>query len=209
MELTYFDLRGLAETTRDMFKISKTPFTDNRLSFAFGTPNDFSTLIRPEFDKLKDGGHLAVSMQKLPILTVDGVQIAQSKTIERFVAKRLGFMGLTDIEFACIDMICEHIRDLKDMYQTFKKEKKVEEWWIKLKEMSQKLNSSIPDCILNSPCITLAHICMYLFYHQYFDDTEKVSEACNLCGKIVSMCLIVKHNEDVTKWEIDRPVTLF
>ena len=33
----------------------------------------------------------------------------QSKTIERFVARRHGFMGDTELEAARIDMICEHV----------------------------------------------------------------------------------------------------
>lgn len=56
-------------------------------------------------------------MGRLPILEVDGQQVAQSKSIERFVARRYGFLGENDVEAAQIDCVCEHVRDIKDAYQ--------------------------------------------------------------------------------------------
>ena len=63
-----------------------------RLSFKFGTPGDFSTIQRPEFDAMKAEGKLDKSLGKVPLLEVDGQQIGQSKAIERFLAKEFGMM---------------------------------------------------------------------------------------------------------------------
>lgn len=43
-----------------------------------------------EADAAKAAGKHDINMGRLPILEVDGVQIAQSKTIERFLAKKCG-----------------------------------------------------------------------------------------------------------------------
>ena len=55
-QLTYFNVRGLAETTRFLFAAAKQDYEDKRFPIAFGTPGDFSTLQRPEFDKAKETG---------------------------------------------------------------------------------------------------------------------------------------------------------
>jgi hypothetical protein len=43
-------------------------------------------------------GAFVLGMGKVPILEVDGGSIGQSNSIHRFVAKRYGFMGCTDLE---------------------------------------------------------------------------------------------------------------
>ncbi len=93
LKLSYFDARGVAETTRYMLAVTKTPYEDFRYGFTFGTPGDFSTVQRPEFDAAKAAGKLDANLGRLPLLEVDGTVIGQSKTIERFVAKRVGMMG--------------------------------------------------------------------------------------------------------------------
>ena len=87
--LTYFDARGLAEVTRYLFAISETPYTDKRLPLQFKVPGDFSTIVKEEFDAAKKRGDFRVGMDRVPVLDVDGVRIAQSKAIERFVARRV------------------------------------------------------------------------------------------------------------------------
>ena len=120
LKLSYFDARGVAETTRYMLAVTKTPYEDFRYGFTFGTPGDFSTVQRPEFDAAKAAGKLDANLGRLPLLEVDGQVFGQSKTIERFVAKRVGMMGANDLEAAQIDCICEHLRDCKDKYMKAK-----------------------------------------------------------------------------------------
>ena len=57
-----------AQTIRYMFAVSKTPYEDFRYSFTFGTPGDFSTVQRPEFDAAKAAGDLDAGLGRLPIL---------------------------------------------------------------------------------------------------------------------------------------------
>ena len=61
MKLSYFDARGVAETTRYMLAVTKTPYEDFRYGLNFGTPGDFSTVQRPEFDAAKAAGAFAIT----------------------------------------------------------------------------------------------------------------------------------------------------
>ena len=116
MKLCYFNGRGLAETSRLLFAINSEEYEDFRYPLEV---IDFSKheMVKEEFDKDKADGKLVHSLNKLPYLEVDGVIIPQSKTIERFLARRFNMMGETDVQGAQIDSICECVRDFKDLYQ--------------------------------------------------------------------------------------------
>merc|ERR1712228_836862 len=107
-KLIYFNGRGAAERTRIMFAIKKVEYEDFRYEVTFANPGDPTTAERPEFERDKAAGKFTANLGELPILEVDGVQIGQSKAIERYVAKAIGMMGSTALEEAQIDAICEH-----------------------------------------------------------------------------------------------------
>jgi glutathione S-transferase len=52
-------------------------------------------------------------MGAVPILDVGRACIPQSKAIERFVARKLGLLGIDPFEEALVDAVCELIRDLE------------------------------------------------------------------------------------------------
>jgi glutathione S-transferase len=52
--------------------------------------------VRKEFDEVKAAG--TFKFGQVPTLEVDGVQLAQSKAIERYVARETGLLGSTSIE---------------------------------------------------------------------------------------------------------------
>ena len=68
LKLSYFDARGVVETTRYMLAVTKTPYEDFRYGLTFGTPGDFSTIQRPEFDAAKAAGKLDANLGRLPLL---------------------------------------------------------------------------------------------------------------------------------------------
>merc|ERR1712038_436920 len=49
---------------------------------------------------------------QLPMLSWDGVELAQSMAIARFVARRAGLAGRTDLEFVQADMVACHYEDV-------------------------------------------------------------------------------------------------
>jgi len=115
-KLCYFDIRGVAETARMLFAISKTPFEDKRFTIKMGIPGNFSTIERPEFDAAKSAGELDCNLGKAPYLEVDGKKVGQSKAIERYLAKQFGLFGADDLEAAVIDQLCEHVVDFRNAY---------------------------------------------------------------------------------------------
>ncbi|GFH17413.1 uncharacterized protein HaLaN_14046, partial [Haematococcus lacustris] len=73
IKLFYFDLPGWAEATRLMFKLRGIPFDD-------------VTFSHEEWPKFKPN----MPFGQVPVLEVDGQQLAQTAAIERYVAKLTG-----------------------------------------------------------------------------------------------------------------------
>eukprot|EP01083_Nonionella_stella_P276238 938480_1 len=126
-KLSYFNLRARAELTRLLFHASETKFEDFRypIEFKDGKP------ISEPFGKDKLAGKFAFG--QLPVLEVEGTQIAQSHTIERFVARRLNMMGGDDLEAATIDAIHEHLADVYTALKSAKEQEDGEETFMKEK----------------------------------------------------------------------------
>jgi len=101
----YFNARGLGEISRYLFSIADVKFEDYR----YPINEKFE---HAEFDKDKQ----TFTYGQIPVLEVDGVQIAQSKAIERFLAKRFGLFGSNDLEAALIDSVGEAVVELRTKY---------------------------------------------------------------------------------------------
>jgi len=95
-KLIYFAGRGLGETSRMLFKAAGQDFEDYRYPL---TIKD-GQYLRPEWDADKS----KYIYEKIPVLEIDGGKhvIAQSKAIERFLARRFNMLGSNDIEAAVI-----------------------------------------------------------------------------------------------------------
>ncbi|PAV65592.1 hypothetical protein WR25_12291 [Diploscapter pachys] len=93
-KLYYCESRGLGEAPRQLFALAEVPFEDVRLT-------------GEKFMDLKP----TLPYGQLPVLEVDGVQIAQSAAIARFLGKKFGFAGKTEVEQAIVDGICDQWKD--------------------------------------------------------------------------------------------------
>jgi glutathione S-transferase len=95
-KLIYFAGRGLGETSRMLFKAAGQQFEDYRYPLVIKD----GQYIRPEWDADKS----KYIYEKIPVLEIDGGKyiIAQSKAIERFLARRFNMLGSNDIETALI-----------------------------------------------------------------------------------------------------------
>ncbi|XP_071488022.1 glutathione S-transferase 3-like [Diadema antillarum] len=96
-KLTYFNVKYRPEITRLMLVASGTDFEDCRV-------NDLT--------ELKAGGKLPLG--QVPIFEVDGRLIVQSRAIQRYVARELGFYGTTNDEQTEIDQVTETFGDILD-----------------------------------------------------------------------------------------------
>ena len=91
--LVYFNSQGKAEVSRYLFALARQHFVDERIS------EPASAASRPGFDNIKD----SLPFGQLPALQLNGAagpMLAQSRAIERFLARRFGLVGSSDVEGA-------------------------------------------------------------------------------------------------------------
>ena len=215
MKLVYFNGRGLAETTRLLFAISKIEYTDYRYPIEIIDWKNYN-MKKEEFENDKKAGILLKSLNKLPFLVIDDQIIPQSKAIERYVAKQADMMGSNHIEEAQIDSICECIRDFKDAYQKVrktdedKKEEAMQEWFsVTLKEKLELLENIVNNKFSIGNKISLADIVIYSFITQFFDNMEGAYKATETTLNIRSVVDNVASNENIKNWLKNRPETSF
>jgi len=221
-KLTYFDIRGLAETARLMFAAAKQEYTDER--FPISKPDilpngkpDFRSIKRPEFDAAKAAGRLDASNGKAPLLTVDGATIGQSKAIERYLAKQLGLAGSNDIEAAQIDAVSETVRDIKDAYQKVKDDDTTKEKFLKedLNAALVLLEKSLPKSSgpwLVGSTISYADIVVFQLLTDQggaFDDSAKVKAAYSSVARVNAAMEATGSNTEISEWIANRPVGLY
>ena len=149
-------------------------------------------------------------------MEIDGNVIPQSKSIERFIAKRANMMGKNDIECAQIDSICESVRDMKDAYQKVRhsenpNDKKI--WFTStLPERMRLLENSLTqksDIYSVGDCISLSDVVIYCFICQFFDDIDASKKSIEHCPRIKKIVENVSNLEPLQKWLEIRPQTEF
>ncbi|XP_052232067.1 probable glutathione S-transferase 7 [Dreissena polymorpha] len=94
-KLHYFDIRGRGELSRYLFLAAGRDFEDNRI------PRDEWPNVKP-----------TLVYGQVPVLEVDGKQLAQSNAIARFLAREFDLAGKNSWEQALCDQTLELINDL-------------------------------------------------------------------------------------------------
>jgi len=212
-ELTYFNGRGLAETSRLLFAYTQREYVDKRFPLEI---IDLKTrkFKREEFDKAKAEGALDLSLGKVPFLKTQGVTVSQSKSIERFLAKQLNCMGATDLEGALIDAFCEHVRDIKTEYQPYRKlegEGGVEKFFgvelpAKLKALEKTLSPNDKWVIGDS--VSLADVTLFSLV-DFFDDKPKIVKILQSTPKLFESYHHLSNLPQIKEWLNTRPASLF
>ena len=214
MRFVYFNARGLGETSRLLLAYLGVDYTDFRYPLEV---IDFKTynMVKAEFDEDKKNGELLKSLNKLPYLELDdGTIIPQSKSIERYIAKKFKVYGTTLEDEGKIDAICECIRDYKDLYKKAKmsenKEIELNNFFsVVLPERLNLLENLLENDYSVGGIFSLADMVIYSFVKEFFDDKESVKSAIYNLEKIKSIVEKVSGNEKINKWLETRPVTAF
>jgi len=104
-KLHYFNMRARAELARLVFAYAGVDYDDVRVSYEGD-------------DKIGDWSDIKARAPfgQLPVLEVDGVIMGQSMTIARYLAKKFGLAGATDMEHALADMYVDSVSDLFTAY---------------------------------------------------------------------------------------------
>ncbi|XP_063773450.1 hematopoietic prostaglandin D synthase [Pseudophryne corroboree] len=110
-KLTYFNFKGRGEIIRYLLKYTNTEFVDNRIEF-----NDWAA-------------HKAsYPYGKLPVLEIDGTVYCQSLAIGRYLAKKAGLAGKSELDDLRIDAIIDTIDDFVSVFPWTGEEKAVKEY---------------------------------------------------------------------------------
>ena len=104
VKLVYFNIRAKAELIRHLLNAGNIDYEDFHVHFL----NDDGSFSTDEWYKLKP----STPFGQLPLLYWDGEEIAQSMAMVRFVARKVGLAGKSDMEFAQADMIACHYEDI-------------------------------------------------------------------------------------------------
>jgi len=222
--LVYFNGRGLAEGARLLFTVAKVPFVDERYSFV---RNADGSVIRPEWEANKANREL-FPFAKIPVLVLpDGTSIAQSRSIERFVAKKFGLMGSNEVESALIDSIIEQMNDLRKAYNDarWKQDEGISlrnfvtkdllpflelfELW--LERRSNKSNNTTPYFVgenLSYADVALYYV-LWLFENGNDDEKRGVAEALKKTPKVNALKEAVAAIPQLQEYVAKRPVTQF
>jgi len=206
-KLIYFDVRGLAETIRMLFKAAGQQFEDFRYPIEFKD----GQAVRPEWDADKNKYIYA----KVPVLELDGGKqsISQSKAIERFLARRFNMLGSNDVEAAIIEAAGEQIADVKQAYmkakggpggqatgdgvKTFFEED--------LKKAFAAFEKQAAAGQFGSR-LSLFDIQFYNLVH-FFDDQASVQKALEGCNALKAIHDKVEQTPEIKKWLAERPKT--
>ena len=227
LKLDYFDARGAAETSRLLLALAGAEYDDSRFAITPGTMES------PDFTKSKESGKLVMNMNRAPVLTVqeeDGVSVTmgQSKAIERYLARRFGLMGSSELESAQIDCISEHCRDIRDaqMRKRFtpfvrdrseeEKERDRKEWFesdmptmLKNLEKAIAKTSKAKGCAVGDS-ISLADLSIFSMlkdgFPAYQEATLSAAKDCNVLLEIIEA---VESNPRISAWLKSRPQTNF
>ena len=219
VHLRYFKISGVAETIRHVMALGGIEWTES------GWPIDFSKFTGPAsvpvaaplFAASRSAGELAVNMDRAPVIVVDGkFELGQSKTIERYLARRLGLLGKDEVEAAQIDAITEHCRDIKDKYQKAKvdKEEKAKFFAETMPDFMQKMDKAIgmgatgttgPPLI--GKTLSLADVTLFVFIKDFFDDKELAANSVAKCPRLLASLKATGEHPNIVNYRTKRDAT--
>lgn len=218
--LLYFDLKGLGELSRLLFAFSGTPFTEKRYAI-----NPADNWAKPEFDAHSKAGKFRNACNQVPVLEVSEngktFSFGQSRAIERYIAAEGGLAGKSDAEKTAVDMICEHIRDVRDQARKVKdaeqddaKKAAAFAAWIQgtvaswLEEIEAGL-SATPGFAVGSSSTAADVFVFYLFDEVLKEQAAAVDKILGSLPRLSAINKRVRADERITSYLKRRPVTPF
>lgn len=223
-QLSYFDIRGAAETSRILLTLAGEQFDDVRFKI------DETTFKSTAFDTAKENGDLKANLNRAPVLVAnDGTTIGQSRSIERYISKQFNLMGNSPEEEAVIDCIAEHCRDVKDAatrkgFSKFTRNKTEEEkavaraeWFNddlptmlgKIEDYLKEIGSNSNGCSVGSSPSYADVVIWSLLRDCPSSDTKDMLKAVEDCQKLNSIADNIAAHPNVSSYIKKRPKTMF
>jgi len=208
-KLIYFDIKGRGELSRLILTAAGQAYEDHRIPYTIGMKD------MKEWEELKP----KTPFGQLPVLQVTEngktTEIAQSLSVARFLAKRLGLAGSNDIEHAQVDMYADQVHDLLNEIARASFEKDEE----RKKSAMEKLETeTFPKnlCIFETqlakngsgylvgPGLTWADLYFFVVIDWV---QEKLAPHLDKTPNIKKLVENVRNNEKIAEWLKKRPVT--
>ena len=205
--LTYFNGRGLAETSRYMFALAGVAYEDQRLQ------GDSKS---QQFQQTKD----ELPFGQVPVLQLHGPAgplIAQSKAIERFLARRFGFMGGDEVEAAVVDSIGEALVDARNAFNKARDDPAEKARFLStalpaalrfINRVANERSSSAERNTLVGSALSLADLQLFHFLSIH-DDQAAVSRAVDPFPIVKASRANVAAQPQIQDWISKRPNTPF
>eukprot|EP00931_Biecheleriopsis_adriatica_P101957 TRINITY_DN769_c0_g1_i3.p1 TRINITY_DN769_c0_g1~~TRINITY_DN769_c0_g1_i3.p1 ORF type:complete len:283 (-),score=82.02 TRINITY_DN769_c0_g1_i3:43-846(-) len=211
-KVVYFDAYGRVETSRMLMVLAGKDYEDFRYPISFGTPGDFSTIKREEFDADQKAGKFEYGMNMIPVIESGEFRLPQSKAIERYLAKKMGMMGSTLEEEGWVDAINEHVGDIAAAYG---KKESDDQWFSTgLPTFLAKLETTLPGSsgFAVGDKTSLADVAIYRLLKDVqppFDASyeKDVTSAIDSCPKVKAIVDRLQNHEALQKWIAERPKT--
>jgi len=211
--LTYFNIRGLAEVPRLLFKVSNVPFEDDRIAF---DKKEDGSFFRGKWED--DNYKKTFPFRQVPVLTVNGkVQIAQSSAINRFLSKRFGLFGENDIDAALIDAVGEQLTDVRKSWYTEKTKDGAQPG----EHLKKFFDTTFPEqlSILETNVhgnghfvgskLSLADVQFYYLVFVFGTENKDLAASLSKYPKLKQVHDNVANNANIKKWVGERPQTIF
>ena len=140
------------------------------------------------------------------------LEIGQSKTIERYLARRLDLLGDSEADAAQIDAITEHMRDIKDMYKKAKtdKDEKAKYFAEVMPAFMQKMEKAIArvgggkDGALIGSTLSLADVTLFVFMTDFFDDKELAKASVAKCLRLLASIKATGEHPAIAKYRASK-----
>jgi len=199
MKLTYFNLRARAEPARLILAQAGQDYEDARLPAPW---DDMAP-----WQELKPN----TPFGQLPVLNVNGVEIAQSMTVARYVAREFGLAGTNNLESALMDAIVDAVSEATEkMYNAYvfeKDEAKKAELTKKFNEdvlpsLLKNIEKGLKDDYLVGGTVSWADIILYHFVKE-LPSQDALKDAPKVAGVVER----VANLPNIKKWVETRPQT--
>lgn len=149
---------------------------------------------------------------QVPVIEVDGQQIAQSGAIIRFLSRRFNLAGCADVEAALIDAFYESSRDLvRSAQSSFSDKEKLALFWSTgLPDGLAQLEKNIAGALWVGASNTLSYADLALYCTLFIFDSqnrEAVQKALDGSPKVKAIWEAVPKIERIAAYLEKRPVT--
>ena len=213
--LIYFGSQGKAEVSRLMFALAGQPFVDERVHKS-ATATDTDTATHTE-QRTFDGIKHSLPFGQLPVLQVGGIDgplLAQSRAIERFLARRFGLLGSTDVDEQRVDSVVEAVRDLTHAYASSRTDAASQHNFIahtlpsfmqQLERLAQQCSTSTARDTLVGDTLTLADVVVYHTFSIPTPDRPAMQQAIDACPHIKAAIAHVADRPEIRQWVVTRP----